>query len=88
MGSAAAFRDGVRAFFAAAHDTTAAGPAGGAQRRERSYLSFDPRAQILDNVEIQHRILENIPALQAIAGFNEIQGRRLSDQEVRKDGGV
>jgi hypothetical protein len=40
------------------------------------------RAQILDNVEIQHRIVESIPALHALPGFGEIRGRRLSDQEV------
>ena len=38
--------------------------------------------QILENVEIQHRILENMPALKALSGFTEAHGRRLSDAEV------
>lgn len=38
--------------------------------------------QILTNVEIQHRILENMPALKALSGFSEVHGRRLSDAEV------
>jgi hypothetical protein len=41
-------------------------------------------AQILDNVEIQHRILENVPALKAVSGFSEVHGRKLGDQEVSK----
>lgn len=41
-----------------------------------------PHQQILDNVEIQHRILESIPTLKALSGFSEAHGRKLSDQEV------
>lgn len=38
--------------------------------------------KILGNAEIQHRLLESIPMLQALPGFAEVKGRRLSDEEV------
>ncbi|TFJ81149.1 hypothetical protein NSK_007495 [Nannochloropsis salina CCMP1776] len=37
---------------------------------------------ILDNVEIQHRIMEGVPILGAVSGFREASGRRLNDQET------
>jgi len=42
--------------------------------------------QILDNVEVQHRLMEEIPILGAIPGFQEVKGRRLSDEEVGAEG--
>jgi len=42
---------------------------------------------ILDNSEIQHRVLEELPILGAIEGFNKIRGnRQLSDKDVREGG--
>ncbi|EKU22120.1 hypothetical protein NGA_0024302 [Nannochloropsis gaditana CCMP526] len=37
---------------------------------------------ILENVEIQHRIIEGVPILGAVSGFREARGRRLTDQET------
>ena len=37
---------------------------------------------VLKNVEIQHRILEEMPLLAAFDGFKQITGRRLSDEQV------
>lgn len=37
---------------------------------------------LLKNVEIQHRILEEMPLLAAFDGFRQITGRRLSDEQV------
>lgn len=40
---------------------------------------------ILDNSEIQHRVLEELPILGAIEGFNKIRGnRQLSNENTRK----
>jgi hypothetical protein len=38
---------------------------------------------VLKNVEIQHRILEEMPLLAAFDGFKQITGRRLSNEQVR-----
>lgn len=37
---------------------------------------------LLKNVEIQHRILEEMPLLAAFDGFRQIMGRRLNDEQV------
>lgn len=42
---------------------------------------------LLKNVEIQHRILEEMPLLAAFDGFRQITGRRLSDEQVRGGAG-
>ena len=42
--------------------------------------------KILGNVEIQHRVLEEMPILHAVPGFADVHGRRLSDEEVRMKG--
>jgi hypothetical protein len=34
---------------------------------------------LLDNAEIQHRLLETMPHLGALPGFSDIKGRRLDD---------
>ncbi|KAM3567729.1 hypothetical protein VYU27_010132 [Nannochloropsis oceanica] len=39
--------------------------------------------KILENVEVQHRLMEEIPILGAIPGFLEVKGRRLSDEETK-----
>ena len=41
---------------------------------------------ILDDVETQHKIMENLPLLAAFDGFKEITGRRLDDAGVSRDG--
>jgi hypothetical protein len=38
---------------------------------------------LLKNVEIQHRILEEMPLLAAFDGFRQVTGRRLNDEQVR-----
>jgi hypothetical protein len=47
---------------------------------------FAPNQQILDNVEVQHRLMEEMPILGAIPGFLEVKGRRLGPEEVRCGG--
>lgn len=41
-----------------------------------------PTQVIQNNVEIQHRILEEFPLLAAYDGFKQARGRRLSDEDV------
>lgn len=38
--------------------------------------------KLLNNPEIQHRLLEEIPLLGAIPGFKAVTGRRLSNEAV------
>ena len=42
--------------------------------------------QILDNVEVQHRLMEEMPILGAIPGFLEVKDRRLGDEQVQCGG--
>lgn len=37
---------------------------------------------LLNNAEIQHRIMEELPMLAAFDGFKQARGRRLSDEDV------
>lgn len=50
----------------------------------RRHFSSSGFKAILDNSEIQHRVLKELPLLGAIEGFSKIRGnRRLSAEEVR-----
>lgn len=40
------------------------------------------RQVLLNNAEIQHRIMEELPMLAAFDGFKQARGRRLSDEDV------
>ncbi len=44
---------------------------------------FKQTQVLLKNVEIQHKILEEMPLLAAFNGFKQARGRRLSDEDVR-----
>ena len=46
------------------------------------------RQVLLNNAEIQHRIMEELPMLAAFDGFKQARGRRLSDEDVSRRGWV